>query len=671
MTRLDSHGALRFGAPILAILLLVPLVTGANLTIAPSQTDVVSCPTELTMRPTAANDVTLECAATATARATPTASPTPPPAPTAAPTATRAPTAAPTAAPRTAPTAAPAPSDTPPTSLAFPIRAAFYYPWFPEGWNQQGLNPFTRYTPSLGFYDSSSVPVIKSHVASMESADIQAGIASYWGIGTPTAGRVPGLLANAGLTFRWALYYEPEGSGNQPIAALDAELDYIAANFASHPAFLRVAGKPVLFVWGGAETCELTTRWAAANADRFHLVVKVFAGYRTCATQPNGWHQYGPASPTDHQVDYSYTISPGFWRPDEPAPRLARDPDRWAANIASMVASREPWQLITSFSEWGEGTTIEPANEYGTTYLDILGGAAPPAPTPTPPTPAPTPVATAPQPPTGSVTLIGAGDIASSLNDFDTRTGDLIRANPDATVFTLGDNCYESASLACMNSLYAESWGSFQARTMPVIGNHEGESAGSGVGYCTYFGAPAHCNALGNQDGAAYYSYDVGAWHVVVLNSNCGRAPCEIGSAQYNWLAADLTAHPNTCVMAMWHHPRFSSGEHSNDPRTAALVELLYDLNADVILSGHDHNYERFGLLNAAGALDESRGIRHFIVGTGGKDARTMGTLKPGSVVRSLDMGVLKLTLHAATYDWQFIPAAGFAFTDSGSGTCH
>jgi hypothetical protein len=592
-------------------------------------------------------------------------SPGPKPSPTASP--TPAPTASPTPtlAPSPTPTTAPSPSPTPGASLSFPIRAAFYYPWFPEAWDQQGYNPFTRYTPTLGFYDSSNPQVIQSHVASMLGADIQAGIASYWGVGTPTANRVPLLLANAGPTFRWALYYEPEGSGNQTVAALDAELDHIAANFAGHPAYLRVGGRPVLFVWGGLETCELTSRWSQANAGRFHLVLKVFSGYRTCSPQPDGWHQYGPAVATDHQVGYSYTISPGFWRPDEAAPRLARDPARWAANVASMVASGEPWQLVTSFSEWGEGTTIEPANEYGTTYLDILGGAAPQ------PTPTPTPAPTGTPPPAGSVTVIGAGDIASSYNDYDTRTGDIIRANPDARVFTLGDNCYEAGSITCFNTLYQESWGSFKNRTMPVIGNHEGEAVGSGRGYCSYFGAVAACNADGSQDGAAYYSYDVGAWHFVVLNSNCGLAPCGAGSAQYNWLAADLAAHPNRCVAAMWHHPRFSSGEHSNSTRTAAFVQLLYDRDADVILVGHDHNYERFQPLNPAGAVDLARGIRHFTVGTGGKDERALGTTKTGSVTRSLDMGVLKMTLRDGSYDWQFIPAAGFTYTDSGTATCH
>jgi hypothetical protein len=580
----------------------------------------------------------------------------------ASPTPTPLPTPTPTLAPTPTPPP-PTPSPTqPPGSLTFPIRAAFYYPWFPEAWNQQGYNPFTRYTPTLGFYDSSSVPVIQSHVASMLGADIQAGIASYWGIGTPTDGRIPALLANAGA-LKWTLYYEPEGFGNPTVTTLDAELDHIST-FAASPAYLRVAGKPVLFVYGGAETCEMTQRWATANAGRFHLVLKVFSGYRTCAPQPDGWHQYGPAVATDHQAGFSYTISPGFWRPDEATPRLARDLTRWQANVASMVASGEPWQLITTFSEWGEGTTIEPANEYGTAYLDVLGGGPSPSPTPTP-SPVPTP------PPSGSVTIIGAGDIANPYNDYDTRTGNIIRNNPTAQVFTLGDNCYEAASLACMNSLYAESWGSFKDRTKPTIGNHEGEAAGSGQGYCSYFGAVAACNASGNQDGAAYYSYEAGAWHVVVLNSNCGRAPCTAGSAQYNWLAADLSAHPNTCVLAMWHHPRFSSGEHSNDTRTAALVQLLYDNNADVILTGHDHNYERFQPLNPAGAIDTTRGIRHFVVGTGGKDERALGTVKTGSVVRSLDMGVLKMTLHATSYDWQFLPASGFTFTDSGSGTCH
>ena len=222
---------------------------------------------------------------------------------------------------------------------------------------------------------------------------------SWWGQGTPTDSRIPALLANAGSSFKWTLYYEAGRAGQsvqRPV--ISADLDYIMSHYANNPAYLHVAGKPVLFVYGGQESCGMADRWKAANAGRFYLVLKVFGGYKSCTNQPNSWHQYAPAVATDHQAGFSYSISPGFWRPDESAPRLARDLNRWTANMAAMIASHEPWQLITTWNEWGEGTAIEPATEWGNAYLN-LGGLSSPTPTPST-TPVPT------QTPTGTATLL-------------------------------------------------------------------------------------------------------------------------------------------------------------------------------------------------------------------------------------------------------------------------
>ena len=210
----------------------------------------------------------------------------------------------------------------------------------------------------------------------MQGAGLQAGIASWWGQGTPTDLRVPMLLANAGA-FRWTLYYEQEGTSDPSSTVISADLDYILAHYAGNPAYLYVAGKPVLFVYGGAETCSMADRWQTANAGRFYLVLKVFGGYLACANQPDSWHQYGPAVAEDHQTGFSFSISPGFWRPDEATPRLARDLSRWRTNVADMIASGEPWQLVTTWNEWGEGTSVEPAIEWGSAYLDVLAGNPP------------------------------------------------------------------------------------------------------------------------------------------------------------------------------------------------------------------------------------------------------------------------------------------------------
>lgn len=310
---------------------------------------------------------------------------------------------------------------------AFPIRAAFYYPWFPEAWNQQGMNPFTHYHPSLGLYDSSSTATINQHLAAMQYANIQVGIASWWGQGSRTDQRIPLLLSNtAGAAFRWSLYYEPEGGSDPSVAQIAADLTYIKNRYGADPSFLRVNGQFVVFVYAQpADACGMADRWKQANSVGAYVVLKVFPGYAGCASQPQGWHQYAPAAAEDSQAGHSFAISPGFYKGTEASPRLARDLNRWNTNVRDMVNSRAPFQLVTTFSEWGEGTSVEGASEWASpsgygAYLDALhtnGLGVPPPPTPTP-TPAPTPMPSAsPSPtPTGtpSPTATAAGTATSS-----------------------------------------------------------------------------------------------------------------------------------------------------------------------------------------------------------------------------------------------------------------
>jgi phosphoesterase family protein len=322
--------------------------------------------------------------------ATQTRTPTRTPTPALAPTHTATPAAnTPTPAPRLTDTPVPATSTprataspTPsggPNSLTMPIRAAFVYPWFPEAWTQHGIYPYTRYTPSLGFYNQNDPAILARQIAAMQYGNIQAGIASWWGQGTATDGRIPALLAAAhGTTFRWALYYEAEGSGDPSVAQIQADLAYMQTRYMGDPNYLYANGRPVVFVYGDAgDNCATAARWAQANTIGAYVVLKVFAGYRTCADQPASWHQYGPAVATDSQSGYSFSISPGFYKADEAAPRLARDPARWQDNIRSMIASQAPWQLITTFNEWGEGTSVESSTAWASasgwgTYLDAL-----------------------------------------------------------------------------------------------------------------------------------------------------------------------------------------------------------------------------------------------------------------------------------------------------------
>jgi hypothetical protein len=261
---------------------------------------------------------------------------------------------------------------------SFPIRATFYYPWFEEAWTQQGIYPYTNYTPSLGYYSSRDQNILKQHIDMMQYGHIDAAIASWWGQGSQTDAKINGLLSAAsGTTFRWALYYENESQGNPSASQIQADLTYIRDHYGKNPNFLRINGKFVVFVYAdGGDACGMADRWKQANTVGAYIVLKVFPGYASCASQPDSWHQYCPAEAADQQGNMSYTISPGFWLKGN-AVRLARDLSRWNQNVRDMVASGVKWQLITTFSEWGEGTAVEPATQWASSsgygqYLDAL-----------------------------------------------------------------------------------------------------------------------------------------------------------------------------------------------------------------------------------------------------------------------------------------------------------
>ena len=264
--------------------------------------------------------------------------------------------------------------------------------------------------------------------------------------------------------------------------------------------------------------------------------------------------------------------------------------------------------------------------------------------------------------------LVGAGDVAS-CDDLSGAyaTAKLIEQIP-GTVFVAGDLAYPDGSDENFAKCYEPTWGRFKDRTRPAPGNHEYHSDGAS-GYARYFAAAA------GDPKKAYYSYDLGTWHVIALNSECAEVGgCDAASPQGQWLKQDLDQHRNGCIVAYFHKPLFSSGgSHGNDPIMKPLWDTLYHAGADVVINGHDHDYERFAPQNPDGKLDLGHGIREFVVGSGGKNShRKMGVTKPNSEARNDDtFGVLKLTLHAKGYDWEFMPEAGKTFKDSGSGNCH
>ncbi len=238
-------------------------------------------------------------------------------------------------------------------------------------------------------------------------------------------------------------------------------------------------------------------------------------------------------------------------------------------------------------------------------------------------------------------------------------------AHPDA-VLTLGDEQYEDGALEAFEHSYQASWGQVKAITHPTPGNHEYYSSTRAEGYFAYFGASAGAPAKG------YYSFDLGRWHIIALNGNCDFiGGCGLGSPQERWLRADLAQHHAACTLAYWHQPRFSSGTHNSDPRYAPFWNDLYAADADVVLAGHDHDYERFAPQTPAGAADTARGITEFVVGTGGRSHSIFLKIGQNSESRAAGtFGVLFLTLHPHSFAWRFAPIAGYAFTDSGNQQC-
>ena len=265
-----------------------------------------------------------------------------------------------------------------------------------------------------------------------------------------------------------------------------------------------------------------------------------------------------------------------------------------------------------------------------------------------------------------STTLLAAGDIASCASDGDEQTAALLDTLP-GTVLTLGDTAYDHGSADEFRRCYSPSWGRFRDRTYPAPGNHDYQTTDAS-GYYEFFGPRA------GQPGKGWYSFDRGRWHLIALNSNCDAVGgCQPGSEQERWLRADLAAHPTRCTLAFWHHPRFSSGTtHGSDPAVGGLWLALYQAGAEVVLVGHEHNYERFAPLDPLGGVDPARGVREFVVGTGGKSHYPFGPPLPGSEVRNSDsFGLLELQLRPTGYSWRFLPAQGGSFQVSGSGRCH
>jgi len=343
------------------------------------------------------------------------------------------------------------------------------------------------------------------------------------------------------------------------------------------------------------------------------------------------------------------------------------------ASFSDAGANDAPWSYAI---DWGDGTpqttgskTSQGAitaghtyaaagtNTVGVTVTDKDGGAG-----------SGQAIVTVSQAP-ASVALLLAGNIARCDRTNDEATAAILDTM-QGTVFALGDNAYPNGTAANFQNCYDPTWGRHKARTYPVVGNREYDSSATAVSYFNYFGPAAGDPTKG------YYSFDLGAWHIVVLNSNASFVPTALGSVQEVWLKADLAATTKRCVLATFHHPRFYSTTSASFSPTNSVKPFwddLYAAGAELIVNAHMRDYERFAPQTPAGVADPVNGIRQIIAGTGGEGLDQANTLIiPNSEVQiSGAYGVLKLTLSDGSYSWQFIRAGGAGVGDSGSGTCH
>jgi acid phosphatase type 7 len=265
--------------------------------------------------------------------------------------------------------------------------------------------------------------------------------------------------------------------------------------------------------------------------------------------------------------------------------------------------------------------------------------------------------------------LLAAGDIAECDHRGDEATARLLAEHPTATIAALGDLAYQHGTKEEFERCFGPSWGRFRNRIRPAAGNHD-HATEDAAGLEAFFGVRA------GPAGLYRYSYDLGSWHIVVLDSDCWRVGgCDLDDEQALWMRADLRAHRRKCTLAYWHRPPFSSGRYGDAEDTARvrpMWQVAAEEGVDVVLTGHEHSYERFAPMDATGAIAPDTGTRLFIVGTGGGNLRRYRRPRlPATEVRNDDThGVLRLALRPDGYDWRFLPVRGARFTDRGSADC-
>jgi len=403
--------------------------------------------------------------------------------------------------------------------------------------------------------------------------------------------------------------------------------------------------------------------------DKFHT-----GGWSLHSTYRGAGTDTRTTAPISVSANTDYTYSGYIWRTNATG-GACMDMADLAGERQLCTNATGNWQFLSGTWNSGSNTSVSlrlitDGSPTGDIWFDDISLEGPGGPTPTP---------TNTPDPNGDPVIAAAGDIACDPNvpafngGYGTanecrqmQVSDLLVNAGLSAVLPLGDISNADGSLYVYEQSYDPTWGRVKSITRPAAGNHDYQNAPGAPGYFTYFGAAAGDPTKG------YYSYDVGAWHLIALNSNCSQISggCGVGSPQETWLKADLAAHPNMCTLAYWHHPRFSSGEQGSTVAMDPFWRALYSAGVEIVLNGHDHVYERFDPQNP-NAVADSKGIQEFIVGTGGKVMNSFATTQPNSLVRhTFTFGVLKLTLHPTSYDWQFVPEAGQTWTDTGSRNC-
>jgi hypothetical protein len=542
-----------------------------------------------------------------------------------------------------------------------------------------GAQPI-RHHPTVRPYRAGTSATFARQLPAFAWGGLEAGVIP-WDAATP-ATDVP--LANALRTtavarspIRWGARLSLEALGDPSAADIGAALIRLDRRFGRAPAFLRVAGRPVVFVLTApTDTCAAISRWKRGNAIGAYLVMNTFDGASKCKSRPDAFYS-DRADRGATRTSSAYAISPGYFRADEDLPQLNRDLPRWAARVrAWRRAKGVRWKIVNSFNDWVDGSAVEPATEWLSpktkfgNYLDILHQAGK-------------------APKEGRVQNVATvGDIVCDPSNQYWNNGngvgdkcrhkavfDVIQSwQPLDAFLMLGDGQYETGQFGSWATGYDPTFGQIRAITYPVPGNHEYlAQPRDGAGYFDYWNGPGAFSGQAGDRDKGYYSFNLGAWHIVALNTNCSKAGgCQSGSTQEKWLRADLAKNPRPCTLAFWHQAYFTGGGEAPATRSFAFWRDLRSYGAEVVLTGHNHDYERFRPQVESGRYDPSGGLREFVIGTGGKNLVPFISKPDGFVVRQdTTYGAVQLKLKERSYTWRFEPIAGKTFRDSGSANCH